>query len=197
METPGPSVRREFKTRSSARNDFFNHRNSCHIISYLRASARCNQGTPIPGWSRLVLPEEYYFLQEWYPPLCWTSVTAKQISGDHPGVGTHAWGMDDETSTNVITRPTSYWSLISDDRLPVPSYYIPRQGLGIFLFTTASRPARGSTQPPIQWVPGALSLGLKRPWREADHSPPSNTEIKNPWSYTSIPPVRLHGVLLS
>jgi hypothetical protein len=24
-------------------------------------------------------------------------------------------------------------------------------------------------KPPIQWVPGALSLGIKRPGREADH----------------------------
>jgi hypothetical protein len=31
--------------------------------------------------------------------------------------------------------------------------------LRIFLFTTASRTALGSTRPPIQWVPGALSLG--------------------------------------
>jgi hypothetical protein len=51
-------------------------------------------------------------------------------------------------------------------------------GLGIFLFTTASRTALGPTQPPIQWVPGALSLGVKRPGREADHSPPSSVEIK-------------------
>jgi hypothetical protein len=36
----------------------------------------------------------------------------------------------------------------------------------IFVFTTASRPALGPTQPPIQWVPGALSLGVKRPWCE-------------------------------
>jgi hypothetical protein len=34
------------------------------------------------------------------------------------------------------------------------------------------------TQPPIQWVPGALSLGVKRPLREADHSPPSSAEVK-------------------
>jgi hypothetical protein len=37
-----------------------------------------------------------------------------------------------------------------------------RQGLGIFLFTIVSRPALGPTQPPIQWVSGVLSLGIKR-----------------------------------
>jgi hypothetical protein len=55
-----------------------------------------------------------------------------------------------------------------------------RRGLGIFLFTTASKTALGLTQPPIQWVPGALSLGVKRPVREADHSPPSSTEVNPP-----------------
>jgi hypothetical protein len=43
------------------------------------------------------------------------------------------------------------------------------------------------TQPPIQWVPGALSLGVKRSGREADHSPPSSAKVKNAWSYTSTP----------
>jgi hypothetical protein len=65
------------------------------------------------------------------------------------------------------------------------------------LFTTASRTALGPTQPPIQWVPGSLSLGVKRPGREADHSPPSSAEVENVWSYTSAPPIRLHGVVLS
>jgi hypothetical protein len=58
-------------------------------------------------------------------------------------------------------------------------------GAGIFLFTTASRTALGSTQPPTQWVPGALSLGVKRPGRETNHSPPSSVEVKNARSYTS------------
>jgi hypothetical protein len=31
--------------------------------------------------------------------------------------------------------------------------------------------ALGATEPPIQWVPETLSLGVKRPGREADHSP--------------------------
>jgi hypothetical protein len=62
-----------------------------------------------------------------------------------------------------------------------------RQGLGIFLFTTVSRLALGPTQTPNQWLPGALSLGVKLPGREADHSPPSTAEIKNSWSYTTTP----------
>jgi hypothetical protein len=52
------------------------------------------------------------------------------------------------------------------------------RGLGIFLFTTASRTALGPTQPSIKWVPGALSLGIKRPGRETDHSPTSSAEVE-------------------
>jgi hypothetical protein len=37
----------------------------------------------------------------------------------------------------------------------------------------------------VYW--GALSLGVKRPGREADHSRPSSAEVKNTWSYTSTP----------
>jgi hypothetical protein len=62
-----------------------------------------------------------------------------------------------------------------------------RQRLGIFLCTTASRAALGPTQPPVQWVPGAVSLGVKRPGRESDYSPPSRADFKNAWSYTSTP----------
>jgi hypothetical protein len=32
-----------------------------------------------------------------------------------------------------------------------------------------------------------ISSGVKRPGREADHSPSFSTEVKNAWSYTSIP----------
>jgi hypothetical protein len=41
-------------------------------------------------------------------------------------------------------------------------------GPRIFLSSTSSRPALGSTEPPIRWVPGALSPRVKRPGREAD-----------------------------
>jgi hypothetical protein len=73
----------------------------------------------------------------------------------------------------------------------------PDRGLEILLFTTASRPALGPTQPSIQWVTGALSLVVKRPGREADYQPPSSAEVKNAWNYTSSPPVHLNGVVLS
>jgi hypothetical protein len=69
------------------------------------------------------------------------------------------------------------------------------RGLGIFLFTTASRTALGPTQPPIQGVRGSLSLGLKRPGREAYHSPHLVPSSKNEWNYISTPPIRLHGVV--
>jgi hypothetical protein len=39
----------------------------------------------------------------------------------------------------------------------------------------------------IQWVPGALYLGVKRLGREADHLLASCTEVKNALSYTSTP----------
>jgi hypothetical protein len=50
-------------------------------------------------------------------------------------------------------------------------------GLGMFL-SDMSKPALGPSQPPIQWVPGTLSLGLKWPGCEADHLSPSSVEVK-------------------
>jgi len=64
-------------------------------------------------------------------------------------------------------------------------------------YPTASRPGLGPTHPPVPWVPGAVSLGLKRPRPGVDYSPPSGAEVKNAWRYNSTAPTRLHGVVLS
>ena len=36
--------------------------------------------------------------------------------------------------------------------------------------------------------------GLKRTGRDVDNSSPSSAEVKNEWSYTSTPPLYLHGL---
>jgi len=43
---------------------------------------------------------------------------------------------------------------------------------------------------------GLFPWGVKRPRFEADHSPPSISEVKNAWSYTSSLSIHLHGVVL-
>jgi hypothetical protein len=56
------------------------------------------------------------------------------------------------------------------------------------LFSVSSRPSLGSTQPSLQWVPGALSSGVERQGHEADHLPPASAEVKETWIYTSTSP---------
>jgi hypothetical protein len=46
----------------------------------------------------------------------------------------------------------------------------------------------GPTQPPIRWLSGVLSPGIKRPVLEANHSPLSSVDVKNSWSYNFILP---------
>jgi hypothetical protein len=60
----------------------------------------------------------------------------------------------------------------------------------MFLFTTTYRPSLESTKPPTPWIPGSLSLGVKRQDREAEHSSSSSAEVKNLWSYQFAPPIR-------
>jgi hypothetical protein len=58
------------------------------------------------------------------------------------------------------------------------------------MYSTASRPALGSTQSPVRWVPGDISSGVERPGLETEHSPPCSDEVKNgeavpPYSHKS------------
>jgi hypothetical protein len=54
------------------------------------------------------------------------------------------------------------------------------RGHKMYLSSTAPR-----AHPSIRWVPGALSIGVKKPTHKADHPSPFNAEIMNVWSYTS------------
>jgi hypothetical protein len=57
-----------------------------------------------------------------------------------------------------------------------------------FHYSMSSKPALGSNQPPIQWVSGILSSGVKQQGCEADRSRPTSDGIKKTWVYTSTPP---------
>jgi hypothetical protein len=62
-------------------------------------------------------------------------------------------------------------------------------------FTSPYRPDRLCDPPNvlIKWY--RLSFPrVKRPCREVNHSPPTSAEFKNECSYTSTPPIYLHGV---
>jgi hypothetical protein len=63
--------------------------------------------------------------------------------------------------------------------------FYSQKGAGNFSLHHGVQTALEQTQPPIQSIPGALSLGVKRPGREAYHSLLSSAEVKNVWSYTS------------
>jgi hypothetical protein len=62
----------------------------------------------------------------------------------------------------------------------------PRQ---VFFSSTISWPALKPTQPPIRRVSGAISPGVKRPKREADHLPPSSLKVRNGGTTPSLPHV--------
>jgi hypothetical protein len=49
----------------------------------------------------------------------------------------------------------------SHNRRPGRTGFDPRRGQRIFPLSSVSRPALGPTQPPVQWVPGVLSPGVK------------------------------------
>jgi hypothetical protein len=65
-----------------------------------------------------------------------------------------------------------------------------------FSFRIASGPALRPTQPPIYWVPKALSTKVKRLGREAEQSPPSSVEVKNGGALPPLP-ICLHGIVFN
>jgi hypothetical protein len=68
-----------------------------------------------------------------------------------------SWGIKLTTHTSfkgILCRLATGWTTKGSE-------FDLRQGQDIFMFIMSSRPALGPTQPPIEWVPGALSPGGK------------------------------------
>jgi hypothetical protein len=96
----------------------------------------------------------------------------------------------------LLSIVTGVWYRSRDSAVGIASVYgLNDPGVGIrvpvearIFSSRSSRPVLGPTQPPVQWVPGALSPGKKLPGREADHSPPTSADVKKTWIYTSTSP---------
>jgi hypothetical protein len=86
-----------------------------------------------------------------------------------------------DESVGIVTRkrPTYRASIVANEIM--------------FLFSITSRPAIGFIQPSTQWAQRTLSMGVKLPGRQTDHTPLS-AEV-DLWNYTSISPLRLHGLV--
>jgi len=69
----------------------------------------------------------------------------------------------------VVTNPTTFSHL---SLLHSLTTYLLK------MYFNNARTVLGPTQPPIQWIAGALPLGVKWQGHEADHSPPSSAEAK-------------------
>jgi hypothetical protein len=107
----------------------------------------------------------------------------------HLSQGSRCVGRDSNQASPTYT--TTRWSRDSVVGIATGYELEERESSGrvkSFLFSTLFRPALGSIQPPIQRVPGALSAGVKRPEREADHSPPTSADLNETWIYACAPP---------
>jgi hypothetical protein len=95
-----------------------------------------------------------------------------------------------EVLTAVVMKSIIFWDRGRDSAVGIATGYGLNDGgvgvrvpVGARIFFSLV-----PTQPPIQWVPGAISPRVKRSGREADHSPPTSAEVKNTWIYKSTPP---------
>jgi hypothetical protein len=100
-------------------------------------------------------------------------------------------------SHHVINRRTG---VVSNGKTTQCSYKIfefgfeAKQGQEIFQTSKMFRPPVQPTPPHIQQVREVLSPAAKLPGHEVNHPPPSSAVVKNDWSYTSTPPIHLHGM---
>jgi hypothetical protein len=152
-------------------------------------------------WEQIVSQREFKILTQYWK----TNERKGILMGPKQAVGADPWSWWFLTLGNYETLMLSIIILINlyyltmaitpDDKMsPKPAIrqlkirmdgrgFESRQGLRIFLFTTASRTAVGPTHP--SYYP--MDTRGCFPGGEADHSPPSSAEVQNAWSYTSTP----------
>jgi hypothetical protein len=96
-----------------------------------------------------------------------------------------------ESRDSVVTMVTGHGLDDQGVRVQVP--------VGARIYISPCRPDR--LWGPLNLLPngywGLFPRGVKRPGREADHSPPTSADVKKMWGYTSTPPIRLHGSVLN
>jgi hypothetical protein len=94
-------------------------------------------------------------------------------TGTGHGLGDREAGVQVRVESRIVTSPLS-------SRLAMrPTQPRKFQAQHSLLHTVQL--ATGPTQPPIQRVPQALSLGVRQPARETDHSPPTSGQVKKTW----------------
>jgi hypothetical protein len=97
-------------------------------------------------------------------------------------------------------RTTSPYSTAREHNIFGRSRFDPRLGQRIFSLASVSRPALGPTQPPVQWVPGILSSGVKSgrgvTLTTHPHLVPRSWMSRSYTSSPQAPPWRVAGQLL-
>lgn len=108
------------------------------------------------------------------------SHTIPQFSSTPSTYNTYRVNIRNQDIVGIATR------LRSEVRIP---YWANR------LFLSPKRPDWFWCPPSLlwNWYRGSFTE-VKLPGRESDHSSPSDAEVENDWSYTSAPPICLHGV---
>jgi hypothetical protein len=102
-------------------------------------------------------------------------------------------------NSKIFTAPlTSRGSMVSDGlRAGRPGSDARGGGGKVFsLLHSVQTGLAPPLQPPIQWVPDALSPGVEPPERGAVHLPPSTAAVKNSGAVPPLP-IRLHGMVLN
>jgi hypothetical protein len=62
------------------------------------------------------------------------------------------------------------------------------------VFVTMLRPSLGPILPPKIWVPRSISLGVKWPELEPDHSLPSGVQVENAYNCICNPHMHIHSL---